>query len=155
MHADVATELISLNYYDENIAQLYEKERKLSSLNFMACILSILIAVIGILGLITFETQYRKKEIAVRRVLGASTTEILGMFNGIYVRLCVICFVVAAPIAYLIMSKWVEGYAYQADIPVWIFVVALIALFAIVTIAITSASLRAINRDPVESIKTE
>lgn len=155
LHADVATELISLNYYDENIAQLYEKERKLSSLNFMACILSILIAVIGILGLITFETQYRKKEIAVRRVLGASTTEILGMFNGIYVRLCVICFVVAAPIAYLIMSKWVEGYAYQADIPVWIFVVALIALFAIVTIAITSASLRAINRDPVESIKTE
>lgn len=155
LRADVAPELISLGYYDEVISHLYDKERRLSFLNFMACVLSILIAVIGILGLITFETQYRKKEIAVRRVLGASTREILGMFNGIYVKLCIICFVIAAPIAYLVMSNWVGEYAYQAEIPVWIFVTALIVLFAIVTISISAASLRAINRDPVESIKTE
>lgn len=153
--SDVHLETISLDYFDETIGKLYDKEKQLSTLTFSACILSVLIAIIGILGLVYFETQHRRKEIAIRRVMGAETTTLLSMFNNTYLRICLISFVIAAPIALLSIRIWVSGYAYQADIPMWIFIAALVVLVLIVVSAITFSSLKSIHRNPLESIKSE
>lgn len=151
----IPQELVSLCYFDQTIGGLYDKESNLSTLTLIACMLSVLIAIIGILGLVHFETQYRRKEIAIRRVMGASISALLKMFNGIYVRLCLICFVVAIPIAIVVIIYWLRSYAYQSPIPVWIFISALAVLLLIVVTTITVTSLRAISRNPVESIKRE
>lgn len=155
LSSSIPQELITLNYYDETIGALYDKERRLSFLTLMSCVISVLIAIIGILGLVQFEMQYRKKEIAIRRVMGGSTTILLTMFNGAYIRICLICFLIAAPVAFFAIKVWLENYANQSPIPVWIFISALSVLLFIVVSTISLTSLRTINKNPVESIKTE
>ena len=84
---------------DEEIGNQYYKEQKLSNLLTLFSLLSILISIVGVFGLVLFETQYRRKEIGIRKIHGATVGEILRMFNKIYVRIVLACFVVAVPIA--------------------------------------------------------
>ena len=102
-----------------------------------------------------FETQFIRKEIAVRRVNGATVGSILEMINKKYLIMAGASFVIAAPVAYWLMTAWRKGFAYQAPVPVWIFLVALIAVAAITLAVVTLQSWRAANVNPVDSLKNE
>ena len=133
----------------------YREESMMRRLVTIASIVALLIAIIGIIGLVFFETQFLRKEIAVRRVNGATVDSILRMINKKYLLIAGISFAVAAPIAYFLMSRWRQGFVSQAPIPIWIFVAALILVTVISAIVVTLQSLQAANANPVESLKNE
>ena len=146
---------VAVRHLDEWIENMYQSEQSLGKLITIASFVALLIAIIGIIGLVFFETQFLKKEIAVRRVNGATVGSILQMINKKYLVMAGSSFVIAAPIAYYLMTAWRKGFAYQAPVPVWIFLVALIAVAAITLAVVTLQSWRAANANPVESLKNE
>ena len=147
--------MITVSHLDEWIENMYQSEQSLGKLITIASFVALLIAIIGIIGLVFFETQFIRKEIAVRRVNGASVGSILQMINKKYLILAGASFVISAPVAYWLMTAWRKGFAYQAPVPVWIFLVALIAVAAITLAVVTLQSWRAANANPVESLKNE
>ena len=131
---------VNVRHLDEWIENMYKNEQSLGKLITIASVVALLIAIIGIIGLVFFETQFLKKEIAIRRVNGASVESILGMINQKYLLLAGISFLVAAPVAYYIMTTWRSGFAYQAPVPVWIFLAALLLVGAITLLIVTLQS---------------
>ena len=114
--------------------------------------LSILISVIGVFGLVHFETQYRRREIGIRRVHGASVSSILAMFNSKYLKVLAICSVAAVVFGFAIIRYWTEQFVYQAPFALWVYLLA-IALVAIITaLTVTACSYKAANENPVEAI---
>ena len=146
---------VAVRHLDEWIENMYQSEQSLGKLITIASLVALLIAIIGIIGLVFFETQFLKKEIAVRRVNGATVGSILQMINKKYLVMAGSTFVIAAPIAYYLMTAWRKGFAYQAPVPVWIFLVALLAVAAITLAVVTLQSWRAASANPVESLKNE
>ena len=147
--------MITVSHLDKWIEDMYQSEQSLGKLITIASFVALLIAIIGIIGLVFFETQFLRKEIAVRRVNGATVGSILQMINKKYLIMAGASFVIAAPIAYYLMTAWRKGFAYQAPVPVWIFLVALLAVAAITLAVVTLQSWRAANANPVESLKNE
>ena len=146
---------VEVRHLDEWIENMYQSEQSLGKLITIASFVALLIAIIGIIGLVFFETQFIRKEIAVRRVNGATVGSILKMINKKYLIMAGASFVIAAPVAYWLMTAWRKGFAYQAPVPVWIFLVALIAVTAITLAVVTLQSWRAASANPVESLKNE
>ena len=146
---------VSVRHLDEWIENMYQSEQSLGKLITIASFVALLIAIIGIIGLVFFETQFIRKEIAVRRVNGATVGSILKMINKKYLIMAGASFVIAAPVAYWLMTAWRKGFAYQAPVPVWVFLVALLAVAAITLAVVTLQSWRAASANPVESLKNE
>ena len=147
--------MITVSHLDKWIEDMYQSEQSLGKLITIASFVTLLIAIIGIIGLVFFETQFIRKEIAVRRVNGATVGSILKMINKKYLIMAAASFVIAAPVAYWLMTAWRKGFAYQAPVPVWLFLVALLAVAAITLAVVTLQSWRAANANPVESLKNE
>ena len=147
--------MITVSHLDKWIEDMYQSEQSLGKLITIASFVALLIAIIGIIGLVFFETQFIRKEIAVRRVNGATVGSILQMINKKYLVMAGISFLLAAPVAYWLMTSWRKGFAYQAPVPVWIFLVALLAVAAITLAVVTLQSWRAASANPVESLKNE
>ncbi|MDH6304545.1 putative ABC transport system permease protein [Parabacteroides sp. PF5-5] len=145
----------NVRFFNEVLHKLYEKEQKTSSLITLFSLIAVFISIVGVFGLVVFESEYRKKEIGLRKVLGSSTNEILAMFNRIYIRILCICFVLAAPIAYYAIIKWLENFAYKTPVYWWVFAIAFLLIAIITIFTVTFQNWRAANANPVESIKTE
>ena len=145
----------TVNFMDKRIEQLYKKEDNLAKLILIFCALSVFISIIGVLGLIFFETQFRKKEIGIRRVFGSSVSEILSMFNKEYLKITAICYLISIPIAFLIIREWLKNFAYRSPIPFWVWIVAFVVIFALTAIVISLQSLRTARSNPVNSIKSD
>ncbi|MBR1893708.1 MAG: hypothetical protein IJ823_00455 [Bacteroidales bacterium] len=146
---------VDIVFLDEWIQSMYDEEQSLGQLITVASFVALLIALIGIIGLVFFETQFLRKEIAVRRVNGGTVGDILKMINKKYLIMAGVSFVIATPVAYWLMTAWREGFAYQSPVPVWIFIVALLAVTAITLAVVTLQSWRTANANPVESLKNE
>lgn len=146
---------INIQFYDQVFNNLYQKEQKTTVLITLSSILAIIISLIGVFGLIFFETQYRRKEIGLRRINGATITTILAMFNRKFIYLVLICFVIAAPIAWYGISEWLKEFAYKTPLHLWVFLVALIIVLLIIVITVTIQSWHAANENPVNSLKSE
>ena len=146
---------VNVRHLDEWIENMYKEEESLGKLITIASFVALLIAIIGIIGLVFFETQFLRKEIAVRRVNGATAESILGMINRKYLIMAGISFLIASPAAYLIITNWRKGFAYQAPVPVWIFFAALAFVAAVTFGVVTLQSWRAANANPVDSLKNE
>ena len=138
--------------FDAELEQQYQKEEKLSSLITLFTMLSILISVIGVFGLVLFETQYRRKEIGIRRVHGASVASILSMFNIMYLRIVAICSLVAVPVSYLVIDRWMQQFAYRATMAVWVYLLAIVIVVAITVATVTARAYKAANDNPVDAI---
>ena len=147
--------MITVSHLDESIEKMYQSEQSLGKLITIASLVALLIAIIGIIGLVFFETQFIRKEIAVRRVNGATVSSILQMINRKYLIMACVSFALAAPVAYCLMTTWRKSFAYQAPVPVWIFLVALLVVATITLAVVTIQSWRAANANPVESLKNE
>ena len=152
---DYGSEKVKINFFNEELGENYQKEQQLTTTISLFTMLAIIISLMGVLGLVIFETQYRRKEIGIRRVNGATVREILVMFNRKFMIIVGICFLIAAPISYFITDYYYSTFAYRAPIAVWVFVVALLAVLVITTLVVTLASLRTATSNPVEALRTE
>ena len=152
---DYGSEKVKINFFDEELGENYQKEQQLTTTISLFTMLAIIISLMGVLGLVIFETQYRRKEIGIRRVNGATVREILVMFNRKFMIIVGICFIIAAPISYFITDYYFSTFAYRAPIAVWVFVVALLAVLFITALVVTLASLRTATSNPVEALRTE
>lgn len=146
---------IVVRVFDEELGLEYDNERKLTAIVGLFALLAVVIALMGVFGLVLFETQHRRREIAVRRVMGASRGEILAMFNRRYVMLVAVCFVLAIPVSIWAVRHWLAGFAYAVPLYWWVFALALAGVLAVTALTVTVRSWRAVNENPAESVKSE
>lgn len=144
-----------IEFYDTLFNQLYHKEEYLKKMISLFSLLAIVISIVGVFGLVIFETQYRRKEIGLRKVHGATVGEILAMFNKAYLRIVVVCFIIASPIAYYGVYKWLEGFSDKTPVYWWVFILAFGIVAVITLLTVTFQNWRAANENPVNSIKSE
>ena len=145
----------NIRFFNQVLNDLYKKEGNLSSLITLFGLCAIFISIVGVFGLVVFDSEYRKKEIGVRKVLGSTTGEIIVMFNKTYIRILCICFVLGAPAAGYAVHRWLENFAYKTPMYWWVYLIAF-ALVSIITIlTVTFQNWHAANENPVHSIKNE
>ena len=155
MDASIKVDEIVINGFDKELGSEYKSEKKLTTLITIFSLLSIAISLLGVFGLVYFETQYRRREIAVRRVHGAKISQILGMFVGQYARMVLVAFLFAVPVSYLIMQRWLQGYAYHIPLYWWVFALALLIVLAVTSAIVLARSWRAAKENPVEALYKE
>ncbi|MEM6698853.1 MAG: FtsX-like permease family protein, partial [Bacteroidota bacterium] len=145
----------SFSFLDEDINAQYQSEERLASVLSAFTFLSIFIACLGLLGLITYITQQRTKEIGIRKVLGASVSSIVGLLSKDFLKLLFIALIIASPIAYYFMQNWLQNFAYSIDIQWWIFAFAGFAAIIVAFLTVSFQSVRAALVNPVESLRNE
>ncbi len=144
-----------LRFLDERLENTYQDEFRLISQMRVFALICILIILFGVLSLTIFETEYRRKEIGIRKVMGSTQGEILNLFTRRYLLPLIVSFVLGAPIAYVISTIWLQGYAERTAIHWWLFPLALCLVSAVVLLTVVVQSLRVARINPVETIKTE
>ncbi len=143
------------SFVNDQLNKMYESESKLTaSLNVFAGI-GILIACMGLLALTILSMQKRTKEIGIRKVNGANVSEVMTMLNRDFVKGVVIAFVIATPIAYYAMNKWLENFAYKTNLSWWIFALAGLLALGIALLTVSWQSWKAATRNPVEALRYE
>jgi len=142
-------------FLDEQIANYYQGERVMGTLFKVFAAVIIFISFIGLFGLISFVATQRTREVAIRKVLGASTIELIKMLNGSFLMMVFIANVIAWPLAYLFVSKWLSGFAYRIDISVWPFALAMIISMLITLITVSFRSYKAAVANTVDALKYE
>ena len=146
-------ETIQVKMFDEELEVYYEAEERLAKLITIFTLLSVVISIMGVFGLVLFETQYRRKEIGIRRVNGASVQSILKMFNLQFLRITLICAAVAIPISYYFVNRWLTGFTARMPMFWWIFALAVVIICLIVIGTVTARSWKAANENPINSIQ--
>ena len=146
---------IEFSFVNDQMSKMYESEKKLTAnLNLFSGI-AILIACIGLLSLTILAMQNRTKEIGIRKVNGAKVSEILTMLNKDFVKWVVVAFVIATPLAYYVMNKWLDNFAYKTNVSWWIFGLAGFMAMGIALLTVSWQSWRAAVRNPVEALRYE
>jgi len=151
----VPNQPFSYSFMDEDFNKIYQGEQRIGKIALSFSILAILIACLGLFGLVTYAAEQRIKEIGIRKVLGASVTNIMQMLSKDFMKLVAISFVIAFPLAWYFMHKWLQDFAYRVDISWWIFIVAGLAALFIALITVIFQAIRAAITDPVKSLRTE
>lgn len=145
--------MIQVQMFDDELEVYYEAEERLAKLITIFTLLSVVISIMGVFGLVLFETQYRRKEIGIRRVNGASVQSILKMFNMQFLRITLICAAIAIPISYYFVDRWLTGFTARMPMSWWIFALAVVIICLIVIGTVTARSWKAANENPINSIQ--
>jgi putative ABC transport system permease protein len=143
------------SFFDETIAKLYEGERKTARIMSIAMAIAVFISCMGLFGLAAFIAEQRTKEIGIRKVLGATVRDIVALLSADFVRLVVIAIVIASPVAYYFMHRWLQDFAYRVPISWWIYVLAGGGAIAIALVTVSLQSVRSAMANPVESLRAE
>jgi ABC-type antimicrobial peptide transport system permease subunit len=156
----ISTELnpaypFSFNFLDQDIANLYQGEQRLGTLFNIFAVLAILISTMGLYGLSAFLAEQRRREIGVRKVLGASVFGIMYLLSTGFTRLVLIAIVIAIPLSWYLINNWLESYAYHININWLIFVLASIIALLIAWVTVSYESLKAALSNPVRSLRSE
>ncbi len=149
------TAVTDILFLDQHIAALYDKEIKMSKILFVLAFFSILISCMGLFSMSLFITEKRTKEIGIRKVNGAKISEVLVMLNKDFVKWVAIAFVIACPIAWYIMNKWLENFAYKTELSWWIFALTGLLALGIALLTVSWQSWKAATRNPVEVLRNE
>ncbi len=143
------------HFFDENIAKFYDKEQHFSTLLTWATGLSIFISCLGLLGLAMYTTNLRTKEIGVRKVLGASVTQIVTLLSSELILLIVLAFVIVTPIAWYAMNQWMQGFAERTNISWWIFALSAAGMLVAAVFTSSFQTIKAAVTNPVKSLRSE
>ncbi len=143
------------SFLDQTIQKQYDEDRRVSKIISGFGIIAMIICALGLYGLSSYMAERRFKEIGIRKVLGASVTQIVVMMSTEFVRLVLIAFVIAVPVAYYGMSKWLEGFAYKISIGWLVFVMAGLVALAIALITISFESIKSAMANPIDSLRSE
>jgi ABC-type antimicrobial peptide transport system permease subunit len=148
-------DLFTSGFMDEQIAASYKEERHTQQLFDIFTAISIVINILGLVGLLSFMVEQKTKEIGVRKVLGASIASLSFLLSRDFLRLIVIAFLIAAPVAWYLMKQWLRGFAYPTAISWWIFAATLSGAIVITAIAVGYQTIRAAFVNPVKSLRSE
>jgi putative ABC transport system permease protein len=143
------------SFLNDSYGQQYRQEEKLMTLIGWFSALTILISCLGLFGLATFMAEQRTKEIGVRKVLGASVTSIVALLSKDFLRLVLIAIVIASPIAWWAMNRWLQDFAYKIDIEWWVFALAGLLAVGIALLTVSFQSIKAALMNPVKSLRSE
>jgi len=142
-------------FYDDTIAGMYEKEQQTKGLLSWATALAIFISCLGLLGLVMYTINTRTKEIGIRKILGASVTNILSILSTDFIKLVCIAFIIAAPLAWWAVYKWLQDYAYKTAISWWVFALCGSTMLLIALLTLSIQTIKAALSNPVKSLRTE
>jgi putative ABC transport system permease protein len=146
---------LEYKFLDENFEQMYKAEDKLKSLLWIFTGIAIFVGCLGLFGLAAYTAERRKKEVGIRKVLGASTEGVVLLLSKDFIKLVIISLLIASPVAWYFMNKWLQDFAYRIHISWWIFI---ITAFIAISIAFATVSFQAIKAalaNPVKSLRTE
>lgn len=143
------------SFMDADFNKTYQAEQKMGGLSITFSILAIFIACLGLFGLITYAAEQRTKEIGIRKVLGASVTNVTSMLSRDFLKLVFIASFISFPIAWWAMNYWLQGFAYRVEIHWWIFLVAACAAVFIALLTVGFKAIRAAMANPVKSLRSE
>ena len=143
------------SFMDEQFNNLYSTEQQTGQICITFAVLAILIACLGLFGLVTYAAEQRTKEIGIRKVLGANVANIVTMISKDFLKLVLIASIIAFPLAWWVMNKWLQDFAYRVNIGWWIFVLAAVIAVLIALITISFQSIKAAIANPVKSLRTE
>jgi ABC-type antimicrobial peptide transport system permease subunit len=147
--------IFDYQFFDENINAFYAQEQKYAQLFQLFSFVFLLIGCLGLYGLITFVVNRKSKEVAIRKVLGATLANILLMFSREYVQLIILSFGLAVPVAYYVVNNWLSNFAHHIQLNGWLFVVPGVLVLILALAVVGAKSARAANANPVESLRTE
>ncbi|HXB95980.1 MAG TPA: FtsX-like permease family protein, partial [Puia sp.] len=142
-------------FFDETISRLYDKELKMSKVMNIAMAIAILISCLGLFGLAAFVAEQRTKEIGIRKVLGASVTDVVSMLSKDFLLLVGLAILISSPIAWYFMHKWLQDFVYRVSIPWWIYALAGVGAIGIALVTVSFQAVRAATANPVESLRSE
>ena len=145
----------AFSFLDERFANTYKAEQKMGLILGIFAGLTIFVACLGLFGLATFTAEQRTKEIGIRKVLGASVAGIVSLLSKDFLKLVFIAFIIAAPIAWFMMNKWLQDFAYKINFSVWLFVLAAVLAITITIITVSFRAIRAALNNPVDSLHSE
>lgn len=148
-------EPFSYTILDDSYNETYRTEQKMGSILRVFALLTIFVACLGLFGLVTFTTEQRLKEIGIRKVLGSTVPQIVALLSKDFLKLVLIAFVIAFPLGYYLMNRWLRDFAYRTDIGWWVFVLAAFITMLIALATISFKSIKAALENPVKSLKTE
>ncbi len=145
----------SYNFLDKSFEAHYKSEQHAGLLFNVFAGIAIFISCLGLFGLATYTAQVKIKEIGIRKVLGASIAGIVKLISKDFLKLVVISIVIATPVAWWAMNKWLQDFAYRIDISWWVFVVAGVIALLIAIVTVSFQSIKAALANPVKSLRTE
>jgi putative ABC transport system permease protein len=146
---------IEYSFFDDDHRKQYEAEQRMGTLFFIFTTLALIIAVVGLVGLVSYSAEQRKKEIGIRKVFGASLVRIYLLLNVQYVRLIAISLFVATPVTWVLMQRWLDGYAYRIDIRPWVFLATGAGALLFALVCVGYIALRAASTNPSNVLKDE
>jgi len=142
-------------FLDQEVQKQYQAEISLSNIINSFTIMAILISCLGLFGLAAFSAEQRQKEIGIRKVLGASVAGVVGLLSREFIWLVGIAFVLATPLSWWAMHKWLEGFAYKVPVSWWMFAVAGILSIVIALFTVSFQAIKAALANPVKSLRSE
>ena len=142
-------------FADEEFANIYSSENTVSSLANYFAILAIFISCLGLFGLAAFTAERRQKEIGIRKVNGATITQVLTLLNKDFVKWVGIAFLIALPISWYAMNQWLAGFAYKTALSWWVFALAALLGVVVAIVTVSYQSIKAAIVNPVKSLRTE
>lgn len=142
-------------FSDEEYNKLYKSEEMVGSLANSFAFLAIFISCLGLLGLAMFTAEQRRKEMSIRKVLGASATTVFNLLSKEFLMLVLAALVIASPIAWFAMSEWLKEYSYRTEISWWMFIVAGLAATIITLLTVSFQAIKAAVANPVKALKNE
>ena len=143
------------NYFflDEHFNRQYQYEQKFSGLLSLFTGLAVAIACLGLFGLTAYAIVHRTKEIGIRKVLGATVSNVIGLFTNDFVKLILIANVIAIPVTYVGVARWLEGYAFRIDLHWWMFVIPAAIVLVVALVTVSLQTVKVALRNPVDSLK--
>jgi ABC-type antimicrobial peptide transport system permease subunit len=142
-------------FLDQEYARLYRSEQVMAALARVFAGLAIIISCLGLLGLVMFSAEQRTREIGIRKVLGASVSGIIALLSRDLLKLVLLAIILASPVAWLTMNRWLADFAYKVDLEWWIFVSAGLLTVCIALLTIGFQSIKAALMNPVKSLRAE
>jgi putative ABC transport system permease protein len=146
---------MDFHFLDDDFDKLYQAEQRMGKIFGYFSFLAIIISCLGLIGLSSYMTESRTKEIGIRKINGAKSTEIFVMLSKEYMIWVGISILIACPIAWFAMNKWLENFAYRSEMSWWIFALAGLLALVIALLTVSWQSLKAATRNPVETLKYE
>ncbi|MFC5411002.1 FtsX-like permease family protein [Larkinella bovis] len=143
------------SFLDEDFGKLYRSEQAFATMFSHFTVLALFIAVLGLFGLAAFTAEQRRKEIGIRRVLGAETGSLLYLLSREFIRLVLVAFVIASPLAWYLMNRWLDGFAYRTDQSAILFVIAGVAAVLVTLITVNLQVFKTVTTNPVKSLRSE
>jgi putative ABC transport system permease protein len=140
---------------DEAFSEILEENKRFMNMIVLFSVVSVSLSLLGLFALSTFVAKRRTKEIAVRKVLGASNIQIVNLLNKSFLILVIAANLISWPVAYILVKKWLEGFAYRIDMPVYPFMLATVISIIIAVLTVSIQARKAATGDPVNALKYE